>query len=166
MHLLREIATQAVIATAEDPYVGLSTDLIYRLLDVVGTANPHLKNPLNRYKDVYYFRPREFPLTGEEPIFGRFLILTYCSHDDCVILIDCADVTTLEARLLGGGGILNPFTSIEFAFVDFLLTPFHITYRGRDGSMSVFNKRKQNENIQRRETYENRTLKWLIPGVE
>ncbi len=166
MHLLREIATQAVIATADDPYGGFSTDLIYRLLDVVGTANLHLKNPLNTYKEVCYFRPREIALTGEEPVFGRFLVLDYCEHNKSVLLFDFSDIKALESQLLAGSGLLNPFTTFAIAFVEFVLSPFQITFRRGDGKTSIFDKQNQDEYIQRRETYENRTLKWLIPGVE
>jgi hypothetical protein len=146
MHVIRDIAEQAVAATASDPEGGLSLHEIYRLLDV-GQRRPqrnaHLANPLNRDPKVFYFRPRHEPLSGEEPVYGQFLSLDYSAHDYRMILEDHDDLASLESSILSGSGILNPFTTYEFAFVEFRLAPYRITYRDREGLLKDFNKYAQ-----------------------
>ena len=143
IHTLRELTEQAAVATADDPDGGLELDEIYRLLDVCGTQNEHIANPLNRDPDVYYFRPREKMLTGEEAINGRFLSLIYCGHDPYVLLCDHKDLQSLETSILSDSGIINPFITFLIAFVDFRVMPYRIMYRCRDGSVVQFNKQNQ-----------------------
>ena len=164
MHVIRDIAEQAVAATSTDHDGGLSLHEIYRLLDVSKRRpqrNAHLANPLNRDPNVFYFRPRLEPLSGDEPVYGQFLSLGYCAHDPFMIVEDHDDLASLESSILSGGGILNPFTTFELAFIDFRVAPYRITYRDRDGLVKVFNKRDQYDGkVSLREEYRERKLEW------
>ena len=76
-----DIANEAVAASQDDPEVSnLTVATILRLLDVTGSANMHLANPLNHPRRGY-FKSRETALSGEEPVYGAFLALVYCAHD-------------------------------------------------------------------------------------
>ena len=165
MHVLREIAAQAVSATSGDGEVGLTLPEIYRLLDVsqrIGHRNLHLANPLNRDRNVFYFRPREKPFTGDEAVDGQFLVLTYCAHDPFITLEDHDSLASLETSILSDGGIINPLISCKFAFKDFRLVPYQISYcRRGDGAVVIFNKQDQYEgNVSIREEYNQRRIEW------
>lgn len=166
-HLLREIAEQAAEAASSDPDFSLQPHKIYRLLDVSKRRpqrNEHLVNPLNRDPNVYYFRPRAEPLSGDEPVYGQFLLLRYCSHDPFVILEDHDELGSLESALLSDGGILNPFITFQFAFIDFRLAPYRITYRDKDGTVTPFNKQDQYDGkLSFGEKYRERKLEWSGP---
>jgi len=143
MQTLRNIVNQAVAATATDSEGGLEANELYMLLDARGDANPHLVNQLNRDPQVYYFRPRQHPLTGDEMVNGRFLSLHYCGHDPFALLLDHQDLESLESSILSGAGILNPFTTYLIAFIDYRVAPFRIMYRGSDGNVVHFEKQDQ-----------------------
>jgi hypothetical protein len=144
MPTLRDIASQAVDATRDDPEGNLlSSPEIFRLLDVVGTRNTHLANPLNLPPWNGCFRARESPLTGEEAVNGDFLTLTYCHHDPFVRLHDFASRVELEERLLCPGGILHPMINYLVAFVAGKVAPYRVTFRGLDGSIRTFDKYQQ-----------------------
>ena len=162
MPLLKQIAEDAVEATAYDPDGGLEAKEIYHLLDVRGTLNEHLMNPLNRVGEVTYVRPRETPLTGEEEVYGQWLSLIYCGHDPFVILRDHADRDSLESFLLSGSGIVNPFITFVIAFIDFNVAPYAINYRNSDGTVVQFNKLNQMDGTDSpNEEYPDRQLEWL-----
>lgn len=143
MQTLRDIADQAVAATATDPDGGLDIDDIFELLDVRGNANLNLANPLNRDPDVFYFRPRSQPLTGNEPVNGQFLSLEFCGHEPDMILTDHPDLKSLESEILGDRGILNPFTTYLVAFINYRAAPYRVIYRDADGREKQFNKHDQ-----------------------
>ncbi|NJM74568.1 MAG: hypothetical protein HC852_00960 [Acaryochloridaceae cyanobacterium RU_4_10] len=161
MCTLSQIAEQAVAATADDPDGGLKIDELYRLLDVSGTQNKHIANRLNRDPNVYYFRPRESPLTGDEPIYGQFLSLAYGSHDPYALLQDYDNLALLEASILSDGGFVNPFTTFLIAFIDFRAVSYEITYRSRNNPVVLFNKQNQYDGSDSvREEYKERQLQW------
>lgn len=163
-HTLLEIAEEAVVATANDPLGGLDFDDIYGLLDVGGTQNEHLANPLNRDPTVYHHRPRAMPLVGDEQINGRYLSLTYCGHYPLVHLCDHEDLHSLERSILSDSGILNPFVTYLIAFIDFRNVPYRVVYRGGDGSLIPFTKLTQYDASYRsREQYIDRQLEWQVP---
>jgi regulator of RNase E activity RraA len=124
--------------------------------------NEHLANPLNRDPNVYYFRPRLKPLTGDEPVLGQFLSLKYCGHDPFVVLEDYDNIASLESSILSACGILNPFKTYELAFVDFRVAPYRITYCDRNGLVKVFDKQDQYvAKASSREEYPERKLEWI-----
>jgi len=165
MHVVRDIAAQAVTATSTDPDGGLSLDEIYSLLDVSKRGpqrNEHLANPLNRDPNVFYFRPRLEPLSGNEPVYGQFLSLSYYSHDPFLVLENHDDLASLESSILAGAGILNPFTTFELAFIGFRMAPYRITYRDGQGLFQIFQKRDQYDGkVSAREKYRERKLEWI-----
>jgi hypothetical protein len=144
MRTLRDIAAQAVDSTRDDPEGNLLSALeIFRLLDVRGTRNAHLANPLNLPPWNGYIRPRAVPLTGDEEVNGDFLALTYCHHDPFVRLDDFASRIELESGLLGRGGFLHPMINYLVAFIEGNVAHFRITYCGLDGSIKLFDKYQQ-----------------------
>jgi hypothetical protein len=146
MAILADLANQVVAIEAEhlagiatsDGWNDRALSEIYRLLDVVGHRNLHLSNPLNLDPTIPYFRERLRPLTGQEPVYGRFLLLDYSDHEPAMILSDHDDVTDLERRILSNGGVLNCWTTWEIAFVDFVATPYQVAYTRRDNTPAVF----------------------------
>jgi len=167
MHFLREIAEQSEAAASSRPGGGLTVHEIYCLLDVSKRRpqrNAHLVNPLNRDPNVFYFRPRAQPLSGDEPVYGQFLLLRYCSHSPSVILEDYDDLGSLESAMLSDDGVLNTFISLQFAFIDFRLAPYRITYRAKDGTVTLFSKQDQyNGKLSFGEEYRERKLEWSGP---
>ena len=158
---LIQIAEQAVEFTADDPDGGLDLEEILRLLDTKGTENEHLANPLNRDPDVYYFRPRGKALTGAESVHGDFLILNYCGHDPAMILSDYLSISDLEAAILGGGGILNMFTTYQLAFRDGLITSYDVFYDSHSGERVRFSKQDQHrQNAATDTVYSNPEIRW------
>jgi hypothetical protein len=158
MYPLRDLINQALAASLADPE-GPAADFgtYCRLLDVSGERNLHLANPLNP-KDSWPVRPRAQSLSGDEPVHGGFLSLSYSAHDDCVLLEDHDDRSALEEFILGGAGILNPFTTYVFAFVDGNLAPYTITYRSMQNGMLLrldINERDPEE------PYLGKRLEWL-----
>ena len=109
MLTVRALANEAVAATQDDPEgSALTVNEILRLLDVTGTRNPHLENPLNHPRHGYV-RARRAPLRGDELVDGEFLSLTYCAHDPFVRLTDHDDLESLARSLASNSGVVNWF---------------------------------------------------------
>jgi hypothetical protein len=142
---LNYLAHQAVAFTNKEKQGGLWLSLIYELLDVRGSRNEHLANPLNRDAKVFYWRPRAIPFTGEEEVHGEFLTLDYCSHYPQLILTDFDSLEDLEASLLGPAGLMNQFTTQQIAFKALQLQPFNIYYDSPDGMQIRFEKHAQKD---------------------
>ena len=162
MAILHDIVDQVVAATAADPDGGLHAAELYRLLEVnrVQSRNSHLARPPNRDATVFVSSPRSTPLTGNEPVNGDLLTLEYSPHDELAFLIDHEDLSDMEESILSDGGIVNMYTAQIFAFIDFRLTQYRMTYCDRSGARVVFD--KQNEEMYSdRETFPDRQIEWL-----
>jgi|SRR5215472_9955405 len=139
-----ELANAAVAETQDDPEgSALTVAAVLRLLDVYGTRNTHLENPLNHPRRGYV-RPRDAPLSGAEPVQGAFLAFKYCAHDPTLQLIDFDDITSLEQMLASNFGIVNHFITYCVAFIGGKVARYRIAYRGDDGSTGWFDKHLQN----------------------
>jgi hypothetical protein len=144
MLTLLALAKEAVEATQDDPEgSALTVEEIFRLLDVRGTQNAHLENPLNHLQSGY-IKPRGEPCLGDEPVYGKFLALVYCAHDPFVRLDDHEDIDSLNESLASVGGVVNPFITYCVAFIDGKVVPYRIAYRRDDGSVGWFDKHLQN----------------------
>jgi hypothetical protein len=158
-----ELANAAVAATQDDPEGSMLTvPAVLCLLDVHGTRNAHLANPLNHPPlGRGCFKPREVRLSGAEPIHGAFLTLSYCCHDPFVQLIDFDDIKSLEQMLASGSGIVNFYINYAVAFIDGKVARYQIAYRGDDGSIGLFDKHLQNtQGPQPAERANNRWVVW------
>jgi hypothetical protein len=87
-----------------------------------------------------YIRRREKPLHGDEIVNGEFLSLFYCNHDPFVLLMDHDDLASLEAMMLGPGGLLNPYINYLVAIISGKVAKYRITYVGPDGAVLLFDK--------------------------
>ena len=138
------LAKEAVAATQDDPEgSALTVNGVLRLLDVKGTRNSHLENPLN-HPQRGYIRPRQTPLTGDEPVYGEFLSLTYCGHDPFVRLEDHDSRESLELFLASPSGVVNFFITYCIAFIDGQVARYRVAYTADDGSVAWFDKHLQN----------------------
>jgi len=127
------------------------------------TANKSARGcfPLN-HPLRYYFRGRENPLRSDEIVDGEFLSLIYSSHDPFVLLIDHDDLASLEARILGRGGLLNRFITYLVAFISGKVAKYRITYVGPDGTILPFDKYSQWRVYQSGKTeYPISAIEWL-----
>jgi hypothetical protein len=139
-----ELAKAAVAETRDDPEENAWTVAwVLGLLDVYGTRNTHLENPLN-HPQRGYLRPREIPLSGTEPVHGSFLALKYCGHDPHVQLFDFDDIKSLERMLASNYGIVNFYITYCIAFIDGKVARYRVAYREDDGSTGWFDKHVQN----------------------
>jgi hypothetical protein len=139
-----ELAKAAVAETVNDPEgSALTVAAVLGLLDVHGSRNTHLENPLNHPRRGY-LRPREIPLSGAEPVHGDFLALKFCSHDPHLQLLDFDDITSLEQMLASHYGIVNFFITYCIAFIDGEVARYRIAYCSDDGSSGWFDKHLQN----------------------
>jgi hypothetical protein len=146
MQTVLELAKAAVAATQDDPEGSMLTvAAVLCLLDVHGTRNAHLANPLNHPPlSRGGFKPREVRLSGAEPVHGAFLALNYCCHDPFVQLIDFDDIKSLEQMLASGSGIVNFYINYSVAFIDGKVARYQIAYRSDNGSIGLFDKHLQN----------------------
>jgi len=144
MLTISALAREAVAATQDDPEgSALTVDEILRLLDVKGTRNPHLENPLN-HPQRGYLRARQAPLRGDESVHGEFLSLTYCAHDPFVRLTDHDDLESLALFLASDSGLVNFFITYCIAFVDGKVARYWVAYSAGGGSVAWFDKHLQN----------------------
>lgn len=138
------LANEAVAATQDDPEgSALTVNEILRLLDVKGTRNPHLENPLNHPLQGY-IRARRARLRGDELVYGEFLSLTYCAHDPFVRLTDHDDLESLALFLASGSGIVNFFITYCIAFIDGKVARYRVAYSADGGAVACFDKHLQN----------------------
>jgi hypothetical protein len=165
MFRIRDLTVQAIEATSDDPEGNLlGFGPIYKLLDTDGSRDLHLANPLN-HPPRGYIRRRENPLHGDEIVNGDFLSLRYCNHDPFVRLTDHDDLASLEAMILGPGGLLNPYIDYLVAFISGKVAKYRITYAGPDGAVLPFDKYSQrlffNSDKPLDAQYPNAAIEWL-----
>jgi len=78
--------------------------------------NEHIENPLN-HPIQYYFKKRETPLTGEEVVYGDYLLYDCCGHNGTAIIYSCENLEEIESHIMSDGGIRNSFTTYNIAIV-------------------------------------------------
>lgn len=117
MHSMKfkEIAEQiAINSFLEEPGDFELQDIIEYIsekVDIIGKDNKDLRNPLNLDKNCSYFRDREIPLTGNEIVFGDYLLFDYVGHNEEMYLRQYDHLEDLEKDIIGRGGITNSFTT-------------------------------------------------------
>jgi hypothetical protein len=124
------------LAVQFESVTGIPLQRVLTLLDIRGRRNRHLANRLNRTK-VPYRRARTIPLVGDEAVYGRFLSLNYCNHDEEMHLTDYDTRAELQDDILSGSGILNVWTTCFIAFVDGRYSGYEIVHRTSDGGEEV-----------------------------
>jgi hypothetical protein len=138
-----EVAEAAVAACRDDPEGNdLEVAKVLALLDVSGSQNLHLANPLNHPRQGYW-RPRQVALSGKEPVHGSYLALCYCAHDPFVVLHDYTDIVALEKFLASNSGPVNPFITYCVAFIEGRVERYRIAHKAVDGA-GYFEKQLQN----------------------
>lgn len=137
---VREMAEMAVAASNDDPEGScLAVAEILRRLDTHDANNAHLADPA-----VDRSRFRSEVLSGEEPVYGEFVTLTYSAHYPLVRLDGFADLRAMEAWLASDGGIVNFFATYVIAFIAGKSRSYAIAYRTADGAVHEFDKWAQN----------------------
>ncbi|WP_339209199.1 hypothetical protein MHH56_15585 [Paenibacillus sp. FSL K6-3182] len=107
---------------------------LYKKIDIIGTDNVELRNPLNLDESVFYFRDRETPLTGQEMITGDYLIFDYTGHNEDMFIKQFNSINELEEEITDGGGITNTFTTFQIALVFGKVRHYNITFtNGNNG---------------------------------
>jgi hypothetical protein len=155
-----ELAEAAVAETQDDPEgSALTVAAVLRLLDVHGTRNAHLENPLN-HPGRGGVKPRETALSGREPVHGAFLAFKYCAHDPSLQLLDFDDIDAMEQILASDYGIINFYITYCIAFIDGKVARYDIAYRRDDGSAGMFDKHLQN--TQGAQPAERATERWVV----
>ncbi|MEC0090848.1 hypothetical protein [Paenibacillus macquariensis] len=101
-------------------------------IDIIGTDNVELRNPLNLDESVFYFRDRETPLTGQEMITGDYLIFDSTGHNEDMFIKQYNSINELEEEITAGGRITNPFTTFQIAIVLGKVRHFNITFTNGD----------------------------------
>ncbi|RAP77189.1 hypothetical protein [Paenibacillus montanisoli] len=135
---LSDIATQiAVHSFLKEEWhdeIAQAKEYVYKTVDIIGTNNSALRNPLNLDEDVFYFRDREYPLTGQEMISGDYLLFKYIGHNGDMFINECISIDELEDEITGGGGITNTFTTFQIPIVMGKVRHYTITFiNGIDG---------------------------------
>ena len=115
-------------AKKQDKSLLLSLDYVYRLIDIDIKSNPSLANPLNKDPNVYYFRPREAPFSGEEEVEGRYFVFDYLWHFEEMHLKEKHSLREVEDYIVAPGGITNGYTACIVAVVDGMVKPYEISY--------------------------------------
>ncbi|HEY9281892.1 MAG TPA: hypothetical protein VIP46_00410 [Pyrinomonadaceae bacterium] len=105
----------------------LNERYIYGSLNFSGGRNMHVANPPNEERKPPYKR-RDVSLTGEEEVGGDYLLFVDAPHDMWTFLEDYDTRGELEARILGGGGLTNPFVGCMIAIVDGEPKDYELTY--------------------------------------
>ncbi len=160
---VRKLAEDAVAATQNDPEGSpLTLTDVLRLLDSDGNRNRHLRNPLNHPRDGY-IKPRAVPLTGDEPVHGDFLALTYCAHDPFVRLDDHESLEQLEKFLASDSGTINFYITCSIAFIRGSVVPYRIGYELDDKTVGVFDKHLQD--TRGAQPAEKAAKRWIIWGA-
>jgi hypothetical protein len=163
MLTLHQLAARTIEAISDDPRdIYFSFDMVFDLLDVEGSRNEHLANPLNHPRSDY-FRRRERPHRGDEIVNGEFLSLRYCGYDPFVLLRDHDDLASLEQLIVSSSGPLNPFITFLVAFISGKVVRYQITYRSADGRVLRFDPCNRPSETGRflDDLYPNRAIEWL-----
>lgn len=139
-YILSDIAIQIAIHSflkgkkQSDKHMKQALAYLYKKMDIVGSCNSELRNPLNLDETVFIFRDREIPLTGHEMITGDYLIFDYCGHNEDMFITQFNSINELEEEIIGGGGITNTFTTYQIAIVLGKVRHYNITFtNGIDG---------------------------------
>lgn len=120
---------------------------LYKKIDIIGTDNGELRNPLNLDESFFYFRDREIPLTGQEMITGDYLIFDYTGHNEDMYITQFNSINELEEEITGHGGITNQFTTYQIAIVKGKVRQYKVTFiNGNDGKEYDFVKDLHHEN--------------------
>lgn len=160
--LAKTIATELKAKPWAEHFNPVSTERMMCIVDFVGPSNEHLANPLNKDPNVYYFRPRPVPLTGDEEISGEYLMFDYCSHYESMKLREFESLSELEKIILDGAGITNNFTSDMVAIVHGTVKRYTVTFFGaKTGSRQVFDKTIQYTGPEPFRDHEQLQLHWL-----
>ncbi len=130
----------AIEATKDEPEGGFDRREILGLLEVRGSRNAHLADPIEGRGG---FQNRNTPLEGSEPVYGNYLTLRYLGHDPAVVLTDHDDLPSLEAEICSGSGYLNPFSTLMVAIVEGRVRPFRILHGAPGQAREIFRKRDQ-----------------------
>ncbi|BBH19245.1 hypothetical protein Back11_05900 [Paenibacillus baekrokdamisoli] len=137
---LSDIAIQIAIHSflketkQSDEHMKQTLAYLYKTIDIIGTNNSALRNPLNLDESVFYFRDRENPLTGQEIITGDYLIFDYIGHNGDMFIKQFNSIDELEEEITGSGGITNTFTTYQIAIVMGKVRHYNITFtNGNDG---------------------------------
>lgn len=151
----------AAVAESQDDLEGsnLTVSTILALLDVVGSVNMHLANPLNHSRRGG-IRRRETALSGNEPVYGAFLTLAYSAHDPLVLLSEHTNIQKLEEFLASNSGPTNRFVTCCTSFIEGKLEPYRIGYIAADGAVGFFDKHFQN--IQGHHSAEKAVERWVV----
>ena len=152
---LRNVVEQII---AQVPESGLTAQEIYASLDFKGPRNQHLAIPewhVGDFRDPEMQR-HEF-LTGEEEVFGDFLVFHFCRQDGTMHLTDCSSLSEAAQVVLGGAGVFNVFTDLELVFDHFRLRPYRVSYRAPTGARVIFAK----EQLADERIFADRQIEWL-----
>lgn len=114
-------------------------------LDFHGEHNSHLKNPENLNDEPFFVsRKEEDKLSGNESVYGNYLLLWSCEHDDSEILISFDDLKEMEQRILNGGGYTNRYTSNMIAFIKGEIKDFKI-YTLNENNEKMYHEKGKND---------------------
>ncbi|NEZ41960.1 hypothetical protein [Paenibacillus alvei] len=116
-----------------------NVNYILEYVDVIGEDNLPLRNPLNLDENVYYFRKRDVPLSGEEMVAGDYLLFDYVGHNEDMFLTQFKSLHELEAEMTNSGGITNPFTTYQIAIIHGVVKRYDIYFTNKlDGKEYKF----------------------------
>lgn len=101
-------------------------DLYQELIFKGGNEQLNESFSMCHYPSKSHIVPRTIPLTGNENIEGKYLLFSDIGHLPEILLITFDSLTDLEQVIIGGGGILNPFTSIQIAILNGSVKPYRI----------------------------------------
>lgn len=101
-------------------------DLYQELIFKGGNEQLNESFPMCHYPSKSHIVPRTIPLTGDEDIEGKYSLFSYIGHLPEIVLITFNSLTDLEQAIIGNGGILNGFTTIQIAFVNGSVKPYRI----------------------------------------
>ncbi|WP_222128623.1 hypothetical protein [Paenibacillus xylanexedens] len=121
-------------------------DYLLSTMDFIGYRNEHLKNKYNDFRRQFYFIGRHqvgVTLTGEEKVFGDYLLFDTDSHDEAVFVEDFDDLKQLEEAIISGAGYTNPFTGDMVAVIFGGRQPFEVVGINEDDEEEVFDKCKE-----------------------
>lgn len=156
--------TTAELAALIHRETGLLEHAILSTVDFCGEDNPHLANPLNNEhpRTVFYFRPWAVPLSGDEPVHGRYLLFHCIGHNGDMWVTSFASRRAMEEDILGDAGITNAFTSVQVAVVDGRVARYEVSHQDdATGERRRFDKEAQWDSENPFGTLQGLTLRWL-----
>lgn len=112
---------------------------MYAQVDIIGQNNKGLRNPLNLDDNCCYFRGREVPLSGEELIYGDFILFDYCGHNGDMYIEEFDSIEQLEKSIKDDGGFTNLFTTYQVAIIKGEVKDYNLYFtNGSDGEEYKF----------------------------